>query len=188
MTPSLVDAATALDRRAFLRLLAVAAGTGLLPSGCGNGYGPRPGQKLVVLSPQTYAVFTAAAMRLVGPTGATLIAERTIDPASAADAILARSPALAGPLAQGLLALQFGVWPLLPKVRPFTSLSPERQDGVIADLAASTVALKRALYGGVRSLVMATFYAAPASRALTGYPGPFALGSVTIADAMVPPG
>jgi hypothetical protein len=187
VTPDLAGAAAALDRRAFLRLTAIAAGAGLLPAGCGGGRAPRPGVELIVLSPRTYAVFTAAAARLVGPRGAALIHDGTVDPAAAADAILARSPTLAGPLTQGLLALEFGVWPLLPKVRPFTALSADGQDAVIADLAGSTVGLKRALYGGVRSLVMATFYATPASRALTGYPGPFGLGAVTIADAMVPP-
>jgi hypothetical protein len=186
MTPALVDAAAALDRRAFLRLTAIAA---LFPSsGCGGRPEPKPGVELLVLSPRTYAAFTAAAMRLVGPKGAAMIRDGSVDPGVAADAILARSPTLAKPLTQGLLALEFGVWPLLPKVRPFTSLTPGGQDLIIADLASSSVALKRALYGGVRSLVMATFYATPASRGLTGYPGPFGLGSVTIADAMVPPG
>jgi hypothetical protein len=187
VTPALADAAAALDRRAFLRLTALAAGAGLLPAGCGGG-APRPGVELVVLSPRTYSTFNAAAMRLVGPRGAALIADGTVDPGAAADAILTRSPTLAAPLGQGLLALEFGVWPLLPKLRPFTALSADGQDAVIADLAGSTVGLKRALYGGVRSLAMATFYATPASRALTGYPGPFGLGAVTIADAMVPPG
>ncbi len=187
MTPALTAAAAALDRRGFLRLTALVAGTGLLPSGCGGGE-PRPGVDLVVLSPRTYTVFNAAASRLVGPRGAALIADGTVDPGAAADAILARSPTLAAPLGQALLALEFGVWPLLPKLRPFTALSADGQDAVLTDLAGSTVGLKRALYGGVRSLVMATFYATHASRSLTGYPGPFGLGAVTIADAMVPPG
>jgi hypothetical protein len=46
------------------------------------------------------------------------------------------------------------------------------------------VSLKRALFGGVRALALTAFYGAPASRALTGYPGPFGGGGVGIADGM----
>ncbi len=183
---SLDTAAAALDRRAFLKATALIAGAGLLPAGCGGGTPPPPDVTLVVLTPRTYAVFNAAACTLIGPRGAALIEARMIDPAAAADAILARSPGLAGPLSQALLVLEFGIWPLVRKVRPFTSLTIGGQRAVVTDLAESGIELKRALYGGIRSLTMATFYASPTSRALTGYPGPFGMGDVTIADAMVP--
>jgi hypothetical protein len=179
-------AAAALDRRAFLRAAAAVAGAGLLPTGCGGGTPPPSDVALVVLTPRTYAVFNAAACTMIGPRGAALIDARMIDPAAEADAILARSPALAAPLSQALLVLEFGIWPLVRKVRPFTSLTIGGQRAVVTDLAESGVELKRALYGGVRSLAMATFYASPTSRALTGYPGPFGTGDVTITDGMVP--
>ena len=59
---------------------------------------------------------------------------------------------------------------------------------MLTELTTSRWQLKRALFGGVRAVVMTTFYGATAARPLTGYPGPFGLGAVTIADAMVPPG
>ena len=48
----------------------------------------------------------------------------------------------------------------------------------------SSLDTKRALFRGVRSLAMLTFYGAPATRGLTRFPGPFGSDSVTIADAM----
>ena len=101
-----------------------------------------------------------------------------------ADQLLAHSPTLAGPLSQGLAVLEFGVWPLVAKLRPFTSLSKEAQDHVLADLVRSHLETKRALYGAVRALVLSTFYGAPATRLLSGYPGPFGFGSVTVADGL----
>ena len=187
--PDLARAAGVLDRRGFLRLAGVAAAAGILPGGCAgvpDVYAPAREARLSVLQPRAYATFTAVAMRLVGPQGAELIHRRTVDIGQIADGFLARSPTIAGPLGRGLALLEFGVWPLLAKVRPFTSLGGPAQDAVLADLVGSRLAFKRALYGGVRALAMTTFYGAPATRALSGYPGPFGLGAVTIADAMAP--
>src|SRR5258705_3475221 len=121
----LVRAGTDLGRRRFLRALGVVGVTGWLPAGCAgvpSGLAPPAGAPLAVLSPRTYAVMTAAAMRLVGPRGAALVADRTVDVGLLADAWLARTPAIAAPLGQALLLLEFGVWPLIGKVRPFTAL------------------------------------------------------------------
>lgn len=187
---SLQRAAAALDRRGFLRLVSVAAAAGVLPAGCGRlpaALAPPAGAPLRVLAPRTWAAFTAATMRLVGPPGAALVASGSVAPAASADALLAGSPALAGPLVQGLWLLELGVRPLIAKWRPFTALDGPAQDGVLSDLAGSRLALKRALFAGLKSLAMATVYGTPAGRALTGYEGPFGLGRVTIADAMVGP-
>jgi hypothetical protein len=178
-------AGAVLERRVFLRLVGMALGVGLLPSGCGgvpDALAPR--SALGVLTPRTYAVFTAAAMRLVGPRGAALIADRTVDVGLLADQWLARAPAVAGPLGQALLLLELGVWPLVGKVRPFTALDGGAQDTVLAECMTSRLDTKRALFRGIRSLAMVTFYGAPASHALIGFPGPFGDGTVTIADAM----
>ncbi len=137
-----------------------------------------------MLTPRTYAVFTAAAMRLVGPKGAALIADRTVDVGLLADEWLGRTPAVAGPLGQGLQLLEFGVWPLFGKLRPFTALDGAAQDAVLNECMTSSLDTKRALFRGVRSLAMLAFYGSPATRALTGFPGPFGDGTVTIADAM----
>jgi hypothetical protein len=187
VTPAqeLAAAGAALDRRAFLRLLGIAGGVGILPSGCtGVPEALAPGTALRTLSPRTYAVLSAAAMRIVGPRGATLIADRTVDVGLLADGWLARMPALAGPIGQALLLLEFGVWPVLGKVRPFTALDGAAQDAVLGECMTSRLELKRAVFRGVRSLVLLTFYGAPATRALTGFPGPFGNDAVTIADAM----
>jgi hypothetical protein len=186
VTPELAHAAAALDRRAFLRLAGFAAAAGLVPAGCGGGQAPAEGTTLQLLSPRQYATLTAAAARLVGPRGAALIRDRVVDPAATADVLLARSPLVGGLIAQALTVLEFGVWPLVPKLRPFTALDGDAQDVVLRDLMTSSLALKQAIFGGVRGIVMGAFYGHPATQALTSYPGPFGLGSVTIADAMQP--
>ena len=179
--------AASLGRRAVLRGIAVAAGAGLLPAGCSGtppALHPPAAAALVVLTPRTYATFTAAAMRIVGPRGAPLVADRTVDVGVAADAWLARTPALAGPLVQALWLLELGVWPLVGKIAPFTALDGDAQDAVLAECMTSRLELKRAVFRGVRSLALLAFYGSPATRPLTGYPGPFGTGAVTIADAM----
>jgi hypothetical protein len=174
-----------LERRAFLRLAGVALGMGLVPSGCsGVPDVLTPRSALGVLTPRTYAVFTAAAMRLVGPKGAALIADRSVDVGLAADGWLGRTPAVAAPLGQALLLLEFGVWPLFGKIRPFTALDAGAQDAVLTECMTSRLDTKRTLFRGIRSLAMLTFYGAAATRTLTGFPGPFGDGTVTIADAM----
>lgn len=194
MTPALEAMGTlavrgaALERRAFLRLAGSLAAAGLVPSGCTGvpeALAPPPATPLAVLTPRAYATFTAAAMRLVGPTGGALIAERTVDVGRTADVLLARTPALAGPLAQALAVLEFGVWPLVAKVRPFTALDGAGQDAVLDDLVRSRLDLKRQLVGGVRSLALLAFYGDPASRVVSGYPGPFGSEAVPIGAAMV---
>jgi len=196
MTPAL-EAAGALartgaelERRTFLRLAGSLAVAGLLPSGCGgvpDRWAPGDGAPLTVLSPRAYATFSAAAARLVGPTAASLIVARRVDVGRFADAFLARTRSLAAPLGQALLVLELGVWPLVAKLRPFTSLSEPAQDAVLADLMRSRLALKRQLFTGVRSLAMLAFYSSPESRAVSGYPGPFGSAAVPIGAAMIGP-
>jgi hypothetical protein len=168
-------------------LIGTSAALGLLPTGCGGvpeSLAPPSGATLRAMTPRTYAVFSAAAMRIVGPRGATLVTDRTIDVGLLADGFLTRTPAVAGPLGQALLLLEFGVWPLLGKVRPFTALAPDAQDAILAECMTSRLETKRAVFRGLRGLVMLTFYGAAASRALTGFPGPFGSDTVNIADAM----
>lgn len=194
MTPALeamgvlARAGAALERRTFLRVLGSLAAASVLPSGCGGvpeRWTPEAGTPLAVLTPRGYATFTAAAARLVGPTGGVLIEQRTIDVGRTADGFLVRAPTLAGPFAQALLALEFGLWPLVPKVRPFTALDGATQDRVLDDLMRSRFDLKRQVFAGVRSLAMLAFYGSPASRAVSGYPGPFGSERVPIGAAMI---
>jgi hypothetical protein len=173
-----------LDRRAFLRLAGLATAAGVLPSGCGAApavFAPPPTLRLSVLSPRAYATFQAFTLRLVGPACGALIVERTIDPAAAADAWVARLPGLAGALGQGLAVLEWAVWPLLPKFAPFTALGSDAQDRVLDDLLRSRMALKRDLYRGLKSLATLTVYAQPAARGRLGHPGPFSAEGIRAA-------
>ena len=184
----LAHAAATLDRRAFLRLVAVATAAGLLPSGCGKvpaALAPSPDRTLAVLSPRAYATFTAVALRVIGPAGAELILARTIDVGATADAWLARTPGLATPITQALGVLEFGVWPLVSKVRPYTTLDVDAQDRVLDDLMRARLDLKGAIFQGLRALSLLSFYSAPASRALTGDPGPFGNERIPIAAGML---
>lgn len=174
-----------LDRRGFLRLAGIAAAAGVFPTGCGGlpeALAPPAGLRLGVLSPRGYATFRAVAMRLVGPRGVEAIRTGRSDPARAADQWALRVPALAGPLAQGLWVLEWGVAPLVPKWRPFTALDGVAQDRVLEDLMRSRLDLKRDLFKGLRSLALLTFYSDPANRPALGHPGP--LDAAGIATAM----
>ena len=178
-----------LDRRGFLRFAGVLAATGMLPCGCGGApseLNPPAGVDLQVLSPRSYATFQSVAMRCVGPRGAEAIRTGRIDPARAADAWVARLPALAGPLVQALWVLEWGVAPLVAKWRPFTALGGAGQDHVLEDLMHSRLDLKRDLFKGLKSLSMLTFYSDPASRALDGYPGPLDAGGIVAAMTYEP--
>ncbi|HKE10859.1 MAG TPA: hypothetical protein VKE73_04740 [Myxococcota bacterium] len=181
------SALSALDRRAFLRLAGalIAAGSG--PLGCHSANSERgPKGGLEQLTPRTYAVFQAAAERVLGPGPAELVHRGVVNPAEIADRWLARLPELAPPLRAGLLVLEFAPFPLLPKLRPFTALPPSAQDAVLADLMGSSLDWKRTLFKGIKSFACLTFYSAAPSRALTGYPGPFGgpAGAEAIAQAM----
>jgi hypothetical protein len=171
-----------LDRRSFLRLAGLAAAAGLLPSACHEPLAPDV--RLQVLSPRGYATFDAAASRIVGPPGADLVRTGQVRPALRADTWLARLPDLAPLVSQALLVLEFGVYPVLGKLRPFTALDGPDQDAILDELMRSRFAWKRAVFGGVKSIACLSFYTDPAARAVTGYPGPFGSERVPIAAAM----
>jgi hypothetical protein len=181
---AVIEAFARLDRRAFLRVAGLALAAGALPVGCGEapaGVRPPPELVLGVLSPRAYATFQSVAMRCVGPRGAEVIQARRIDPARAADLWVARVPALAGPLLQGLSVLEWGVYPLVAKWRPFTALDGAGQDRVLEDLMRSRLDLKRDLFKGMKSLAMLTFYSEPAAQAAIGHPGAFDASGIAMA-------
>lgn len=188
---ALAEALAPLDRRAFLRLAGAALAAGLAPVGCAREVPawmrPPEGLALRALSPRAFSVLSAAGARLVGEPGAGWIAEGRVRPSVTADAWLARLPELAEPLARGLAVLEWGVFPLIGKLRPFTALEPGAQDAVLRELAGSRLTLKRELFRGLRSLAFLCFYADPAVRPLIGHPGPFGRGAVSIRDAMTYP-
>jgi hypothetical protein len=176
-----------LDRRGFLRLAGVAAAAGVLPTSCEGlppALNPADPSTLQVLSPRAYATFQAVAMRCVGPRAAEAIRARRIDPARAADLWVARLPAIAGPLVQGLWVLEWGFAPLVAKWRPFTALDGAGQDRVLEDLMRSRLDLKRDLFKGLKSLSMLVTYSTPAGHELAGYPGPFDAAGIRAAMAI----
>jgi len=177
-------ALAALDRRGFLRLLAAGAALAWLP-GCGPpaAYAPPPDARLRHLGPRSYAVLRAAAERVLGGRGAGAVAAGAVDPAVPVEAFLASAPDLASQLRQALLALEFAVWPLVPKLRPFTRLDGPGRDAVLRDLMASDWAVKRALFQGVRSVCLLGYYGSRACQPVSRLPG---AEDATIADAMAP--
>ena len=180
------EAFASLDRRTFLRLAGVVLGSALLPTGCGGlpaELTPRADRPLAMLTPRGYASFQAFAMRFAGPRVRSGIAAGKLDPAAAADAWIARQPALGAALGQGLALLEWGVWPILPKWRPFSALDGRGQDHVLADLAASSWAWKRDLYRGLGSLASVVVFGDPALRALLDFPLPFDAAGVQRAMA-----
>ncbi len=186
---SVASALSVLDRRAFLRLAGALAAASSYPLGCvplKEEPGPSTEVGLSQLTPRTYAVFQAAAGRLLGPGPAELIQRGVVNPGQIADAWLARLPELAPALRAGLLVLEFAPFPFLRKLRPFTALRPSAQDAVLEELMRSSEDWKRALFKGIKSFACLTFYSAAPSRSLTGYPGPFGGrgGARAIAEAM----
>lgn len=180
------EALAPLDRRTFLRLAGFVVGYGLLPTGCGglpSALIPPADRPLAMLTPRGYATFQAFAMQLAGPRVAAGIADGTLAPASAADAWIARQPALGAALGQGLALLEWGVWPLLPKWRPFSALTERGRDRVLADLASSSWGWKRDLYRGLKSLASVVLYTDPSVRGLLALPAPFDAQGVQLAMA-----
>ena len=184
MSDALAEAVLALDRRGFLRLATVCAALGYV--GCRGSalpasLAPPVDLELRVFSLRAYATFQAAAMRLLGARGEEAIRARRVDPAAAADAWVARLPGLGATLAQALWVLEFGVYPLVAKWRPFTALDAREQDLVLEDLMQSRWDTKRDLFKGLKSLAMLAYYADPASRAAIGHPGPFDRQGIALA-------
>ncbi|MGH0034712.1 MAG: hypothetical protein ACQGVK_06755 [Myxococcota bacterium] len=176
-----------LGRRRFLGLGLATVSLALWPTGCGDAPAalrPAADTRLRRLSPRAYATFTAAAMRIAGPTAAAAIAAREIDVGLAADRWADREPGLGGTLSLALGALEFGIPPLVPKWRPFTGLAGDAQDAVLARLLAARLDVSRDIARGVRSLVFVTVYGDPLGARWAGHPGPTGNDEVGIADAM----
>ncbi len=179
-----------LDRRRFLGVGLLAAGSALAPIGCGGvpeTLRPPPDLDLRQLSPRAYATFNAAALRLVGPELATAIGEGRVDPAALADRWADREPGLGGTLGLALTVLEFGVPPVIPKWRPFTRLAPSDQDAVLDGMMTARFDVTRDVFRGVRSLVFVSVYGHTEGVRATHHPGPFGTRDVSIADAMLPP-
>jgi hypothetical protein len=164
-----------MNRRTFIRrglfgglLLAVGGSVGLVawPSD-ERVHARRP---LRALTPRQFAVLAAVSARTVTAPGAdaVTIAERV-------DAQMALAPP-EGRADFGKLLLLFenalAGFVLDARARPFTRLSPDAQDDVLADWRDSRLAVRRSGYAALRKLTQAAHYAAPEAWADIGYPGP----------------
>ena len=125
---------------------------------------------LRALDARQFAVLAAVAGRMVTAPKAdpVVIAERL-------DAQMATAPAeVRADFGKLLLLLEnaFAGFVLDGRARPFTRLSPEEQDDVLADWRDSRLALRRSGFSALRKLTQAAWYAAPEAWADVGYPGP----------------
>ncbi len=172
MPPPAAERALArLDRRGFLRLAGAAAA--LAPGAlgaCAEGGGKA---RAGVLAPREARVLRAAVAALAGPAAGARIAAGALDPAEVADRWLAALPDRAPALRGALWLLELGIWPLTPRLRPFTALAPAQREALLRGLRDSRFAWKRGLFRGLKAFCTLVYYAHPASWAAAGYPGPF---------------
>ena len=163
-----------IDRRGFLRLsvggstaIALAA---LVPAGCAADYpqAEHDGLQLRSLSRKEYAVARAAAETLlVGvPVTAATVAHR-IDQelAWAGDPIRTDM--------KTVLTLMEHATPLGWRLRRFTALQPEQRLAYLATWRSSRFQLRRAAYQALKGFVYYLAYIDPATRAITGFQGPW---------------
>jgi hypothetical protein len=170
-----------LDRRRFLKRGLVGGGlllcAGALPFAFRSTLRRRPRAPLRLLSADEYAVFAAAAARLVpgdgaGPRWPTADA---LDCGGKVDALLAEvHPDMGSDFRRLLRLFESG---LLGAVvagspRPFTRASAADQDARLEAWRRSRFDLLRSGYQAIKRLAHASYYSSPEIYALVGYPGP----------------
>jgi hypothetical protein len=179
-----------LSRRRVLQAIAVLAGGTLGTAGCGRStppwLQPPANQTLTALSPRSYATLTAACARIAGPRVAQAITSQRLHPGLVADEWLGRTPGAPDPINQALTLLEFGIYPLVAKWRPFTQLDDAAQDAALRNLQQARLGMKRAVFGGIRSVALLAVYLSPDVGTLIPYPAPFGTDAISLADAMAP--
>lgn len=144
------------------------------------------GSKLLVLSPQEYAVLAAVAHRVCPPLGKGAPGATALDVAGKADALLAGADADGKQgLKLVLRVFENGLTGALffERVRPFTQLSPEDQDQVLRNWRDSNIGFRRTVYRALSSLVGALYYGDERTWERIGYPGPPSLSGLREAYA-----
>jgi hypothetical protein len=170
-----------LDRRHFLKRGLVGGGllvcAGALPFAFRSTLRRQPRAPLRLLSADEYAVFAAAAARLVPGNGADprWPAAQALDCAEKVDALMARVHPDIGSDFRRLLRLfessLFGAV-VAGSPRPFTRAAEAEQDARLEAWRRSRFALLRSGYQAIKRLAHATYYSSPEIYALVGYPGP----------------
>lgn len=166
-------------RRSFLKkgvlggvLLAI-GGVGLLASRRTRPI-PLPSEGLLVLDWREYAILMSVASRLL-PAGEGFPSASQVGVGVHADRALSLAEPNAAKEVKQLLRLfdnalagfLFG-----GRVRPFTSLPSEEQDEVLAEWQSSRLQLRRTGFQALRTLAIASYFAAPLSWPAVHYPGP----------------
>lgn len=164
-----------MNRRTFIRrglwggvLLAVGGSIGL--AAWPSHETARPRRPLRALTGRQFAVLAAVAGRFV-----TAPNVDTVEIAHRVDAQMATSPAeVRADFGNLLLLFDNALAGLVfdGRPQPFTRLSPQAQDDVLASWRDSRLAVRRSGYVVLRKLTQASWYAAPEAWAETGYPGP----------------
>ncbi|HZL19724.1 MAG TPA: gluconate 2-dehydrogenase subunit 3 family protein [Polyangia bacterium] len=173
--------ASGIDRRRFLKrglagggLLIVA---GALPFAIRSTRRWPPHAPLRLLSPDEYAVFAAAAARLVPGDGAgpRWPSADALDCAGKVDALMATvHPEIGKDFRRLLRLFESGLLGavIAGSPRPFTRARAADQDARLEAWRRSRFGLLRSGYQAMKRLADATYYSSPEVYALVGYPGP----------------
>lgn len=168
------EAAPRWTRRGFLRAAAggsaAVAAASLLPAGCGRSYPAATvdGVALESLSPKEYAVARAAAEALLeGVPVAPADVARGID----RELAVAGEP-MRSDMKTVLKLMEHGTL-LSMRRRRFTALGPAERRAVLDDWATSRFNLRRAAFQALKGFVVYFAYSQDATRAMTGFPGPW---------------
>lgn len=179
MTPPQPSASDHPTRRSVLKkgLLGgalLALGGGGLLAARGTRTVPLPKEGLKILDEVEYAVFHALAKRVVRPgpgaptidqVNATMNVDRIL--AGADSGVQAEVKQLAKLFENALAGLLFG-----GRTRPFTQLSGDEQDAVLAEWRDSRLVVRRTGYQALRVLVLAGYYSSDMIWPAVNYPGP----------------
>ena len=145
---------------------------------------------LRVFTAQEYAIFAAIADRVCPALGEGAPGALALDVPGKADALLAGAEIEAQEgVKLALRAFESGLTGALffERVRPFTQLSPEDQDRVLARWRDSNIGFRRTVYRALSSLVGALYYGDERTWQRMGYPGPPSLSGLrtTYAENLV---
>ena len=135
---------------------------------------PLPSEGLLVLDWREYAVLMSIASRLLpGGEGFPSISQAGVG-LRADRALSLAEPNAANEVKQLLRLFDNALAGFLfgGRVRPFTALSSEEQDEVLAEWQSSGIELRRTGFQALRTLAVASYFAAPLSWPAVHYPGP----------------
>lgn len=162
-------------RRRFLQALGAATAAVAAAPACSpvpTELQPDGSVKLQVLSQRQYAVMNALALTVLGPKAAKHIQAGAADPARRLDQLLAISEPHAKKMIPVLLnVIEFAPWPLMPKLRTFTHLSPEARLRVLEAMKVSDMDTRQAILASARAMVGQCYYLYSSSWADIRYHG-----------------